>query len=706
MFPRGARDTASKVARPGDRHLHSELVPKKTWLSKRQQKLNLLLARVVNPVLLNFRYGYVFKDGKWRFRRVKGKPKRIRHTFEDGTPSWDMDGAAPLPFEDNTVRRMIEIKPQGKIGMRSKKSKRRKRRYIPAQLGVEGFFRKLNENNISYAALRWFDDLPYVAPGEDIDLLFADEDMAFLDTLFIPHRKRGAIKCDVYSAGGLPGSNFEGLPYYEQRLATDILDHTELVNGLVKGPDTERHFLSLAYHAVYHKAHGSGLPVETGGEPLKEIDDHDYAAVLGALASELGFEVELSLFGLHRFLTEKDWAPATDTIRKLSGTRPVLKLLLGEELPVVDRELSVFVVREWARERNLLPWITANLRYYGFDVKMVHELSEQEREAAATRIRGGNWNRGPYPVSGGKPYAVIAACDYAPEPPDEELQRAQPYALNARSVAIKALLRKGINRVLPNRLRTNPVHSADDEVEAWEYLEICCPDLVPEIRRRVAQGYHGDPTLKLRLHRGKRAVSYLIFRDGKPCVLKLFSDHADARRAYNAEMRALELFKGKPWAPHWVDTGPNWILEEFYPQTCRLDRVAETMTRDEQVAVAAQAVGVLRDIYDAGYAHRDVHAENFFLVDGQLVLIDFETLGEQEAGTRFESSYDITGQGMDSPFMTGAMCYSNRRSDRSLARVLGVRFDDALEAERAMARRAKQTASKRTPKKGGRKKSV
>ncbi|MCB1423513.1 MAG: hypothetical protein KDJ69_13835 [Nitratireductor sp.] len=686
--------------------MHSDLVPKKTWLSKRQQKANLLLARILNPVLLNFRYGYVFKDGKWRFRRVKGKPKRIRHTFEDGTPNWDMDGAAPLPFEENTARRMIEIKPQGKVGKRAKKSKRRKRRYIPAQLGVEGFFRKLNENNISYAALRWFDELPDVAPGEDIDLLFADEDMAFIDTLFIPHRKRGAIKCDVYSAGGLYGSNFEGLPYYEQRLATDILDHAELVNGLVMAPDTERHFLSLAYHAVYHKAHNSGLPVEAGGAPLKQVDDHDYAAVLGALAEKLGFDVELSIFGLHHFLTEKDWAPATDTIRKLSGTRPVLKLLLDGDATRTDRELSVFVVREWARERNLLPWITANLRYYGFDVKMVHELNEEERQAAATRIRGGNWNRGPYPVSGGKPYAVIAACDYAPEPPDEELRRAQPYAINARSVAIKALLRQGINRVLPARFRTNPVHSADDEVEAWEYLEICCPSRVADIRARVKEGYHGDPTLKLRLHRGKRAISYLVFRDGKPCVLKLFSDHADARRAYNAEMRALELFKGKPWAPNWVDTGPNWILEEFYPQARRLDRVAETMARDERVAVAAQAVGVLRDIYDTGYAHRDVHAENFFLVDGQLVLIDFETLGEQEPDVRFESSYDITGTGMDSPFKTGAMCYSNRRSDRSLARVLGVRFDEALEAERNTARRTRHATDKRTPKKGGRRKSA
>lgn len=667
---------------PGDERLQSELVPRKTWLSKRQQKLNLLLARVVNPVLLNFRYGYVFKDGKWGFRRVKGKPKRIRHTFEDGTPNWDMNNAAPLPFEENTVRRMIELKPQGKVGKRSKKSKRRKRRYIPAELGVEGFFRKLNENGISYAALRWFDELPYVASGEDIDLLFSDEDMEFLDTLFIPHRKRGAIKCDVYSAGGLLGSNFEGLPYYEKRLATDILAHTRMVKDLVKAPDTERHFLSLAYHAVYHKAHGSGLPLEAGGEPLKRIEDHDYAAVLGALADELGWKVELSLFGLHRFLTERDWAPATDTIRKLSGTRPVLKLLLGDHGVAVDRELSVFVVREWAKERNLLPWITANLRYYGFDVKMVHELNEEEREAASARIRGGNWNKGPYPVSGGKPYAVIAACDYAPEPPDEELKRAQPYALNARSVAIKALLRMGINRVLPSRLRTNPVHSADDEIEAWEYLEICCPSRVEEIRSRVEQGYRGDPTIKLRLHRGKRAVSYLVFRDGKPCVLKLFSDHPDARKAYNAEMRAVELFEGKAWAPNWVDTGPNWILENFYPQALRLDRIAETLERNQRVEVAAKAVRVLRDIFDAGHAHRDVHAENFFLVDGQLVLIDFETLGQQAPDVKFENSYDITGKGMDTPFMTGTMCYSNRRSDRSLSRVLGVGFEEALEAER------------------------
>ncbi|MCB1386607.1 MAG: hypothetical protein KDJ80_11810 [Nitratireductor sp.] len=667
-----------------------ELVPRKTWFSKRKAKLQTLFARVVNPALLKLRYGYVYDNGRWRFQRVRTKPKKFRRTFEDGTPNWDMDGAAPLPFDDNMRRLIVETPEAMAAGGGRKKSKLRKRRYIPAELGVEGFFNRLNAAGIAYAALRWFDDLPHVAEGEDIDLLFADEAMPFLEELFIPKRRRGAIKCDVYSTSGLPASNFEGLPYYEERLARNLLNHTVMVNGLVKAPDTERHFLSLAYHAVYHKAHNSGLPLEAGGEPLKIVSDHDYAAVLRDLADRLGWKVDISLIGLHRFLAERDWAPATDTLRKLSPSRPVLKLLLDEtaRYDTPGRELCVFILRDWARKRGLLPWVTANLRHYGFDVKIVHELNEDERDAARARIRGGNWNRGPYPVSGGDPYAVIAACDYAPEPPDSELRRKQPFARNARSVAIKALLRDGINHIVPANQRTNAVHSADDETEAWDYLEIACPDLVAKVRERVEKGYGGDPVLKLKLHRGKRATSYLVYRDGRPCVLKLFSDHPEARIAYNAESLARERFAGRPWTPEWVDAGPNWILERFYPQAQRLDRVAAEMAPEARLDLAARAVRVLRDIYDAGFAHRDIHVENFFWIDGKLVLIDYETLAERPEGTAFETSYDITGKGMPSPFTTGSMGYANRRSDRSLCRVLEVPLEAALKAEQGLARSA------------------
>ena len=62
--------------------------------------------------------------------------------------------------------------------------KKGKRRYIHPRLGVEGFFRELKTRNISYSVLRWFETLPHVDEGEDIDILFADSEMNKIDDLF------------------------------------------------------------------------------------------------------------------------------------------------------------------------------------------------------------------------------------------------------------------------------------------------------------------------------------------------------------------------------------------------------------------------------------------------------------------------------------------------------------------------------------------
>jgi hypothetical protein len=660
--------------------LHSELVPKKTKLSKRLNKLAATFSRLVNPVLLKFRYGFVYHRGRWQFRRVTMKPKKFRHTYEDGTPNWNLDGAGPLPLDENTARRLVEIPVDGPIGKKSRKSKMRNRRYIPPELGVEGFFDALNGEGINYAVLRWFDHLPLVEPGEDIDILFDDDAMARLDRYFIKHRKKGAIPCDIYSAGGLPGSAFQGLPYFEQRLAEEILANTVMIKGKFKAPDPERHFRSLAYHAVYHKAHSSGLPLNTGEPPLKQVKDHDYAAVLQELAGQLGLEAEISLNGLHACLAKLNWAPGVDTIRKLSITRPVLKLFLKQSHANSDNDhqLCVYVVRDWAHKRGLIPWIVANLQFYGFDVKLVHELDEKEREAARSGIRGGNWNQGPWPVSGGAPAAIIAACDYTPEPPDDELLRSQPFVRNARFVSMKTLLRNGINRYLPDHLKTNPVHSADDDIEAWDYLETVSPHLVKQVKESVAAGYQGDPYLRLRLHRGKRSSSYLVFKDGRPAVLKVFASHLDAMSGFKNEKLASLKFAQKEWAPHWHAIGPNWVLQEYYQQSGRLDRIAEDLDSDSRQKIAGEAIAIARDIHRAGFAHCDLHGENFFLVDGKLVLLDFETLSAQDSKIPFEKSYDITGKGLESPFASGRMCYSDSRNPRSLVNLLKVSLADAL----------------------------
>ena len=60
------------------------------------------------------------------------------------------------------------------------------RRHLRHGLPVDEFFDQLNRLGVRYAVLRWFDTLPAVEPGEDIDVLVADEDVHLLRPFLAP----------------------------------------------------------------------------------------------------------------------------------------------------------------------------------------------------------------------------------------------------------------------------------------------------------------------------------------------------------------------------------------------------------------------------------------------------------------------------------------------------------------------------------------
>ncbi len=70
----------------------------------------------------------------------------------------------------------------------------------------------------------------------------------------------GIQPVDVYSATGLPGADFRAMPYFPPYLADELLDRAVIHRGLCRVPAPREHFLSLAYHALYHKGGDSGIP--------------------------------------------------------------------------------------------------------------------------------------------------------------------------------------------------------------------------------------------------------------------------------------------------------------------------------------------------------------------------------------------------------------------------------------------------------------
>src|SRR4029079_6614930 len=122
----------------------------------------------------------------------------------------------------------------------------------------------------------------------------------------------GLQPCDVYSVTGLPRRDYRALPYFPPQLATTLLANTELHSSQARVPSPAHHFLSLAYHAIYHKGGKSGLPSRNHAWRSRKKIDHDYAGVLRSLAVGLNIQPELTFEGLDEHLQAAGWRPPRD----------------------------------------------------------------------------------------------------------------------------------------------------------------------------------------------------------------------------------------------------------------------------------------------------------------------------------------------------------------------------------------------------------
>ena len=259
------------------------------------------------------------------------------------------------------------------------------RRYVPFAWGIAGFLHQLAQAQVRHVVLRWFETLPTLPPGEDLDLLVADEDLSKVEALL--DAAPGVFPCDLYSVSGLPGTDLDGLPYFPPFLAQQIIDTARPHPSGARVPDPQRHFLSLAYHVVYHKGPSSGLPPGAGsidtpqrpdhaqalsrfawsamrttdsscgparrvsrGRGCTAVDgEHDYAGVLNQLAAQLGWPLQPTLRSLDTLLAEQGWRPPRDMLLRLARRRPFLRTLLdGGRSQEAPPGLAVFILRQAA----------------------------------------------------------------------------------------------------------------------------------------------------------------------------------------------------------------------------------------------------------------------------------------------------------------------------------------------------------------------
>ncbi len=517
------------------------------------------------------------------------------------------------------------------------------RKYIPHSLQIGGFLRELSQAELKHVVLRWFEDLPELPPGEDLDLLVADEHLPAVCSLL--NQGPGLTPCDLYSVTGLPGSDFRGLPYYPPHLANTLLTNAQQHSSHARIPSPQDHFFSLAYHAIYHKGKSSGLP--SRGQPLVRAAnaEHDYAAILSSLAQAAGLNPEMTFEGLDECLQAAGWRPPRDMLVRLAKKRKDLARLIGKvEDSGADPGLAVILIREAAAAPESLARLVGDIEREGFQILRTKVFTKTESHAIGRTIRGGNWGRGPWPACGGLPAAAIIVYDSEPIPVKRREKKRYPELCNARLLC-KSKIRDNFNRSLPADRHINALHSSDNGMEALEYIQVVMPEALEEIQAQVAgikSSFQTQEPVVLQLSAFRRRAKTEVIRfDERLAVKKTFKSH---QRSYcQREAWAMaHLSRVVSAVPPLLATEGESVIYPYYNDVLRFRRSSGRLL---PLAVAKEAIAALRQVYDAGYALIDAHPENV-IVDREhgVKLIDFEFLHQyDEKPARFEQSFDIIG---------------------------------------------------------------
>ncbi|XKE93917.1 hypothetical protein LG326_12140 [Metaplanococcus flavidus] len=360
----------------------------------------------------------------------------------------------------------------------------RRFRRLPRNMTVAQFIEQLNRKGCRYVILRWFEDLPHVEYGGDIDLLVHDDDAVILDSILTWSPRKGGIPCDVYSVSGLPSYSYKEIAYYPPAVAQQLLERAVLHDSGAKVPSENDYFYSLVFHALYHKGYESGLSEDGIQAPKVSDPGHDFQGILAKMADQQGVAVDINMAALDELLEEKGWRPTLDMLEKLGHDNEWCAKLANDilkDMPNVPG-LAVFIIREAAASPSDEKDVKEELEKHGFQIVRSKKLNEQEKRHTAQQLRGGNWGEKSSVLSGGLPATLVTAIDFEPIEPSSELKTKYPLLDNRRIADVKKDMRE--------KYFKNIIHSSDSSRQAAHYLETVMPHETAEVleaaRRELA----------------------------------------------------------------------------------------------------------------------------------------------------------------------------------------------------------------------------
>ncbi|RDB44270.1 hypothetical protein DU490_03175 [Halomonas sp. DQ26W] len=433
-------------------------------------------------------------------------------------------------------------------------------------MGFDEFAATLKELHVEHLFFNWPGaEVPW--PGDHgVILLASDHDLYRVTRLLRSQRHRGDIACTLFTIGGLPGSDRNGVAWLPISRAREMLAASGRC-GMHLASDEQR-LLAMCSEAVYHLGTESGLPL-CAGQP-SDVALSPYAQAMQLLNSSCGIWPSPQVMGLEELegrMAEACWRPSTDTLRKLSRSNPWLAQIVAlaqQGYPEPVPGLAVMLVREQGLLH--LDDFHKTLEHHGFDVLCDLNIQGEDQLRVADRIRGGNWGRGPFPCSGGLPAHMLVIHDVHPDVSRSEAAGANEQVDNARVFTAKESMRRRMNRGRPARQHCNPLHSSDNAAQAVEYLAVVAPDRIEEIveqaRQRNAAYRTPYPVLADLSKHAQRAKVELVDFHGAQAICKTFRPGRE--RFMEREVQARELGKELPEVSSILEIGPRHLVFEWY----------------------------------------------------------------------------------------------------------------------------------------------
>jgi hypothetical protein len=516
------------------------------------------------------------------------------------------------------------------------------RRWYPADEGPGGFIDRLRAAGVRFVVLRWYDELPQLPPGEDLDLLVADADVPIVERVLA--ERPGTEPCDLYSVSGLPGTDFHAMAYLPPALAHRLVVRGELLRGRFPVPNPHDALVALGYHVAYHKGLASGVPLTRDAAPTVNNADHDYVDVLSRMGEPLGVGPLRSLTELDEWLTEQGVRPSRDTLNRLAGINPLAGTLAAAARGNAPDGLAVFFIRERAVHRGEADAIVAQIEGEGFTVLARSDLDGAARRRVSRLVRGGNWERGPYPISGGPPAVMVVAVDVMPADVDQRMRAAWPALDNAR-LLVKHRIRDGYNGGRPPAEHCNVLHSSDNADEAADYLGAALPrssEKLLEQARTIVHRYRSTSNVVRDLSRHARRARVELIDDGSTLLVRKQFRPGCERFAARERYVAGELAPGCDELVRMVSADDDSVTYPYYDNVLRFDRRKPRLL---PLSVVRSAMSAAEYLYDNGVALIDFTPVNVIVTPaGRVHVIDYEFAHRyDEVPASFEQSYDIAG---------------------------------------------------------------